>query len=266
MPVTMDYEKLQSNKRVTVWLAPASDATGIANVSVPTASEINPGGASGSINASPSISFQDYDFGIQDADTSSDPSLADESTYEDLGAANYGGSMSFYYPQDYDDDSNNHSLVYDLTDTPWTNIDVVQRIDGDKNNVSDPAQDGDFVSVFRTWLDSESNETDAEEAYRRTVGFQSRGEAAFYTIVGDHTLTPIEPTGAWAAGNKSRLRVEVQDRDYTNALSFSSSDPEVVRIYPGGFYEVTGSAADEATITIRDRDAGTSATVAVTVS
>lgn len=264
----MDYTKMRSNRNVTVWLGPGGSATGIADVAVPTADELNNvGGVSSMLNASVSISFQDYDFGIQEADTSSDPSLADESTFEDLGPKQFGGSMSFYYPKDYDDNSNTHSLVYDLTDTPWTPIDIATRIDGNKSNTNQPAADGDFVSTFRTWTDSETNAVDAEEAYRRTVGFQSLGDSAFYTIVGDHTITAVPPaTAPWAAGKKARLRATVQGRDYTNALSFTTSDPEVVRIIPGGSYEVTGSASDEATITIRDEEAGTSTTVSVTVA
>lgn len=268
MSFTQDYTKLPSNRHVTVLLGPGGSATGIADVATPTADELNnTGGTSGMLNASVSTSFQDYDFGIQEAETSSDPSLADESTFEDLGPAQFGGSMSFYYPRDYDDNSNNHSLVYDLTDTPWTPIDIGVRIDGNKNNVSQPIADGDFVSTFRTWTDSEANALDAEEAYRRTVGFQPLGESAFYTIVGDHTITALPPASApWAAGKKARLRATVQDRDYTNALTFTSSDPDVVRVLPGGFYEVTGTASDTATITIEDRAAGTSTSVQVTVA
>ena len=41
---------------------------------------------------------------------------------------------------------------------------------------------------------------------------------------------------------------------------------KVVNIYPGGFYEVTGTAGETATITISDEAAGTSTTVAVTVA
>lgn len=265
---TLDFTKMRSNKHVTVWQGLTGDASGIQDVAEPTAAEINnSGGASGMLNASPSISWNDFDFGIQDAETSNDPSLADEANFEDIGAAQWGGSISYYYPKDYDDNSNNHSLLYDLTDIPLTNIDTVVRIDGHKNNTLTPAGDGDFVSVFRSWTNSETNVTDASEAQRRTVGFLSAGEAAFYTIVGDHSITAKPPTGTpWAEGTKARIRGIVQDRDYTNALSFHSSDADVVRVYPGGFYEVVGDAADTATITITDEGTGDTTSVSVTVT
>lgn len=268
MATTLDYEKLPSNKHVGLWLGPSGTASGIQDVNLPTADEINnTGDASSVLNVVTATSWNDFDFGIQDPETSSDPSLADESTYEDLGPAQYGGGISFYYPGKYHDPTNSLSNVYDLTKLPWTEIDVIERIDGAKSNPSVPAADGDF-HVFRTWTDSEANTTDADSSYRRTVGFQQSGDAAFYTIVGAHTITALPPaTTPWAAGTKARLRGVVQDRDYTSALTFTSSDSSVVSISAkGGFYTVTGSAADTATITIEDEGAGTSTTVSVTVT
>lgn len=266
MASTLDYQKMPSDKRVGLWLGPSGTATGIQNAAVPTAAEINnTGGTSAMLNVVRAVSWSDTDFAITEAETSSDPSLADESTYEDLGPAQYGGGISFFYPGKYDDPTNTLSNAYDLTDLPWEEIDIVQRIDGDKINPTAPAANGDFVHVFRTWIDGESNVLEADTAYRRTVGFKQAGEASFYTIVGAHTITAIAPS-AWTAGSKGRLRASVQSRDYTNALTFTSSDASVVEIYPGGFYKVTGVATDTATITIEDEAAGTSTTVNVTVA
>lgn len=266
MATQLDYEKLQSSPHVTVFGAPSGTATGIQETAVPTAPEINnTGGTSGMLNWSPSISWNDYGFAQEASETINDPSFADESTYEEFGARNYGGEISFYYPQDYDDNSNNHSLVYDMTDTPRTLLDVVVRIDGEKRTTV-PAADGDIVHVFRTMTDSEANVLTQPDAFRRTVGFLNQGDAEFYTIVGTHTITTSLGTTPWAAGKKARIQAIVQDRDYTNALSYTSSDAEVVAVYPGGFYEVTGTSADTATITVRDRAAGTSTTITVTVT
>lgn len=263
----MDYKKLPSDKNVGFWIGPTGNATGIQDVDLPTAAEINnTGGVSEMLNAVVAVSWNDYDFAIQAPETNSDPSLADESTYEDLGPAQYGGGVSFYYPGRYDDPTNSLSEAYDLTDIPWTYLDIVNRIDGVKPNPTTPAANGDFVHVFRVWTDGESNVLEAESAYRRTVTMQQAGEASFYTIVGPHTITTELPATPWAAGKKGRIRGIVQDRDYTNALEFVSSDASVVQVYPGGFYTVTGSDTDTATITIYDRKAGTSTTETVTVT
>lgn len=263
----MDYEKLPSDKNVGFWIGPTGDATGIQDVDLPSAAEVNnQGGVSNMMNAVVAVSWNDYDFAVQAPETTSDPSFADESTYEDLGPTQWGGGVSFYYPGRYHDPTNSMSEAYDLTKTPWTYMDVVTRIDGVKPNPTTPISDGDFVSVYRVWTDSESNVLEADTAYRRTVGMQMAGEAAFYTVVGPHTITTNLGATPWAAGSKGRIQGVVQDRDYTSKLEFVSSDSDVVQVYPGGFYTVTGSAADTATITIYDRGAGTSTTEAVTVT
>lgn len=268
----MDYTKLKTNNRgsnISVWVGPSGGTTplGVTDVAVPLAEEINnTGGTSGIVPASQSISFNDWDFGTQASETNNEPSLADSSTYEEFGQSNYGGGVSFYMPEEYDDNSNLHSVIYDLTDIPGTVNDFVMRIDGAKSTTT-PAANGDYVSVYRAEFGGEENPFTPGESKRRTVTYNQKGDFAHYTVVGPHTITAIPAaTTPWAAGNKARLRASVGGREYTNALTFSSSDNTVVDIYPGGFYEVTGETGDTAVITIRDIDAGTSTTVNVTVS
>lgn len=261
-----DYQRLNSDKNLMVKLAPTSGATGVQEVGEPLQAEVQEGGTGGFINASPSISWNDYDFGMEDSERTSDPSLADDSNFEDFGQENYGGGISFYMPDQYDDNSNTHSLVYDLTDQLKTALDVITRIDGEKNNVTRDLQDGDFVSVYRTVTGSDEDSDTGSDAIRRTVGFLSRGSVAPFTIVGEHVITTELGTNPWEAGTVGRIRGIVQDRDYTNALTFRSTNADVVSVYSGGFYEVTGDATETAEIIIEDRRAGTSTTVAVTVT
>lgn len=268
MATQPNYDRLKSSRHITVWGGPTgSGAVGIADTAVPTAAAINnTGGASLMLNYSPSISWNDSDFGIQESETLNDPSYADAATYTEFGATNYGGGYSFYLPSKWDDNSNNHSLVWDQLRTPRTKIDLVVRIDGAKRTTV-PAADGDFVHVFRTITDSDATAWGQPDAYRRTIGFLSQGDAEFYTIVGDHAITALPPaTDPWKEGKIARLRGIVQDRDYTNKLSFRSSDPAVVQISAGGHYKVTGTSGETATITIDDDAAGTTQTVAVTVT
>jgi len=257
MPV--DFQKTPADQRVTVALGPTGSATGIQGVAEPTEDELNNTAGSGVQPASQSISWNDYDFGVQASETLNEPSLADSATYEEFGANNFGGGMSFYYPAEYDDNSNLHSVIYDLTDQPGALIDIAQRIDGD-TETSVPFTDGDFVSVFRTRGDSEANPFTPGESKRRTVGFNQAGEFAYMTVVGEHTITPIAPT-AFAPGDKGRIRASIQGRDVTNSLTFSTSDGDVVNVYPGGFFEVL--SAGTATVTISDPRTGDSATVEV---
>lgn len=263
----LDFKKLSSDKHVSVWIGPSGGSTlGVTKAGEPLADELNnAGGASGMIPASQSISWNDTEIvGVTDSDELNEPSLADSSTYVEFGPTNLGGSVSYFLPREYDDNSNEHSLVYDLTEGMRETLDFAVRIDGDKETTV-PAADGDYVSITRAMSMSESNPFTPGESTRRTVNYTGKGDFARYTVVGTHTITAIPPSGSpWASGNKGRIRAEVQGRDYTNALRFHSSDPDVVQVYAGGFYEVTG--AGTATITITDEDAGTSTTVDVTAA
>jgi len=258
----MDFEKLNSDRHLKLALGPHSDATGIDTLAAPSAAELNnTGGVSAMVSATQSVSWNDFDFGFSESETANDPSLADVSTYEDFTTTNYGGGMSFYMPQDYDDDSNLHSVIYDLTDKPGTILDAALRIDAVPESA--PFANGDFVHGFVVQTAGETNPFTPGESTRRTVGFNSYGDFAHYTIVGPHTLTQIG-TADFAVGTKGRIRIAVQDRDYTNALTFRTSNAAVVDVLPGGFYEVVG--AGTATITVEDREAGTSLTIPVTAA
>lgn len=258
----LDFQKTSADQRVRVDLAPTGAATGIDNIDAPTEIELNNAAGSGFVPASQSISWNDFDFGTQASDTLNEPSLADAATFEEFGQNNFGGGMSFYYPAEYDDNSNLHSVVYDLTDEPGALIDVGIRIDGDVE-VSEPWADGDFVYAYRTRGDSETNPFTPGESKRRTVGFSQAGEFAHCTVVGAHTITAVEPA-AYAPGDKGRIRALIQGRDVTNMLEFSTSDGDVISVYPGGFYEVTGEGS--ADVTILDRGAGTSTVISVTAA
>lgn len=266
MPI--DYTKLPTDKRTTVHIGPSGGSTlGITNVDEPLAAEINnTGGTSGMHPASQSISWNDYGFGTQASEVLNEPSLADSASYEEFGQSNYGGDMSFYYPESYDDNSNLHSVIYDLTDIPGERQDVTVRIDGDVET-TDPSVDGDLVSVYRVQGVAESNPFTPGESKRRTVTFWNKSDFSHFTPVGEHTITAIPPaTTPWAVGTKGRIRASQQGRDTTNRLSFTTDDATVIQVYPGGFYEILGAAASTADITIEDEGTGDTVVVPVTVT
>ena len=265
---TLDYTKLPADNRHIVWIGPSRDTTlGITDVAEPLAAEINnTGGTSGMVPASQSISWNDYSFGTQASEVLNEPSLADSASYEEFGQENYGGDMSFYYPEAYDDNSNLHSLIYDLTDIPGERQDVAVRVDGDVET-TEPAADGDFVSIYRVQGVAEANPFTPGESKRRTVTFWNKSDFSHFTVVGDHAITIIPPgTTPWAVGRKGRIRASQQDRDTTNRLSFTTSNAATVQVYPGGFYEILGAAAATATITVTDPETGDTATQSVVVT
>lgn len=263
---TLDFTKTPTNERVAIFQGPtASGPLGVTNVYEPLADELNnTGSTSGVLNVSKAVSWNDFDFGMQASDTNSDPSIADASSYEEFTQYNYGGGMSFYRPKAYDDASNLLSLVYDMTEAPETGLDMAMRIDGDVDYTT-AAADGDLVSVFRVETDSETNVFGQGDAKRRTVGFMPKGVFSHLVPVGLQTVTAIEPA-SFAAASKGRIRASVQGRDVTNMMEFSSDNPGVIEVYPGGVYVVTGTATNTANVTITHPGTGGTATVAVTVS
>lgn len=265
MAIEFDYVKLQSDERIGTFAGPSGAAFGIQDLDVPTEAEINnTGGISGMIPLAQSISWSDTELpGVRDSEVINEPSMADPATYQEFGPTNYDGSISFFLPDEYDDNSNMNSVVYDLTKTMREVLDFAVRIDGDIDALA-PAEDGQYVSTNRMQIRSEANPFNFDESIRRTINLSGKGGFAHYTIVGDHDITIVMPPGSISEGDKGRILAEVQGRDYTNAVTFSSSDPEVLQVYPGGFFEAVG--AGTATLTVRDRDAGTSETESITVA
>ena len=262
----LNFVKLPSDKHVTVAVGPSGGTTlGITDIDAPLAAELNnTGGTSGMIPASQSISWNDFDLGTQASETNNEPSLADSGSYVEFGTSNYGGQISWYLPAEYDDNSNLHSVIYDLTDEKYHRLDVAVRIDGDITT-STAFVNGDFVSTYRVQSGGDANPFTPGESKRRTVTYNPRSDFSHYTVVGPHTITAIAPA-SFGVGDKGRIRASQGGRDRTNALEFSTSDGTVIDVYPGGFYEVTGADTDTATVTITDPGTGDTQTVAVAVT
>ncbi len=266
----LDYTKLQSNKVVAVWAGPtATGVLGITAIGAPLADELNNvGGTSGMQPWHQTISWSDYGFGIQASATLNEPALSDAATYETFGKSAFGGNVSMFMPNAYDDNSNMHSIIYDLTDTPGTRLDYAQRIDGDVL-ASVAATDGDFVSAFRVQVEGETNPFTAGESVRRTINMIQKSEFAPFVVVGVHTITtiPAGPTSlSIASASTGRFRALQGGRDVTGYLEWATDDGTVIEMFPGGFYNVTGAASATANVTATDPLTGDTATIAVTLA
>lgn len=256
--IPLDYEKLPTGGNVSWFWVPAGGLTDVADIQI---SQVNsPAG----YNLSAAISVADTDFGNQASNTNSDPSFADTGNVQDRGASQYGGGVTFYFPKRYDDNTNIYSIAFDLTDADRTPGFWVQRIDGETPNTGALAA-GQYVSAYSVLSDAESATVGGEEAQKRTVNFLNQGNLAVYTVARSAAaaLTVTSPTLSAAAGAKGRFRASLNGRFYGGA-SWSSSDPAVIEVFPGGFYTITGATSDTATVTASHN--GLTATIAVTVS
>lgn len=257
MAVTLDFMKLPANGHITVmWALPNT----FSNFKAPTTAELN-----SALGLSKSISWNDYDFGMQASNTQNDPSLADMGNVIDRGAAQFGGSISFYYPRDFDDNTSEYSLVYDAFDTPRTRGFMVVRVDGAKETTTDFV-DGDYVCVMEVMTDAATNVITGEEAFRYTVNFLQQGSLSRYTVAstGGVTIEVSPSTLSTSAGDFDRISAVAEGREYTNGVKWSSSDTDVARVSEAGV--VSSISAGEATITGTFEGDGANDTCVVTVA
>lgn len=245
--------KVPASGNIRVWWALEN---AFANWQAPTQTELR-----ACLDISDSISWNDFDFGLQASNTIDDPAITAIGKVSDRGAAQFGGGLSFYYPGAFGDASNDYSLTYDALDQPRTRGFLVIRIDGEESTAL--ATTGDLVHVFRVMTDGYAESITGEEAFRYTITFLSQGDLAVRTVLGGGTVvTPSTLTVA--TGAKSRLNATVGGRVYTNGVKWTTSDSTKATVSSAGV--VTGVAAGSATITATFEATGGTDTTAVTVS
>lgn len=245
--------KVPASGNIRVWWALEN---AFSNWEAPTAAEIN-----ASLDISDSISWNDFDFGLQASNTIDDPAITAIGKVSDRGAAQFGGGLSFYYPGAFGDASNDYSLTYDALDQPRTRGFLVIRIDGEESQAT--AATGDLVHVFRVMTDGYAESITGEEAFRYTITFLSQGDLAVRTVVGGGTVvTPS--TLAIDVDESLPLTATVGGRTYTNGVKWTTSDATKATVSSAGI--VTGVAAGSATITATYEATGGTDTTAVTVS
>lgn len=222
-----------------------------ADYKAPTVTELNTGFVNAA--ASNAISYNDTDFGVQASETNDDPSFAARGLSLTRGAAQYGGSLSFYYPAEADDPNNSLSRFYDML-TQRSEWYVVVRNDGIRD-WDDNWEAGDLFSIFRIIVGGESQAITGTEAFRYTITGLPRGEMKVYGVVAEAggSVTVDIPTVAPTptVGDKGTLKATVtgglKTRQYTHGVKWTSSDPTVLEVTRNGVY--IARAAGTATIT-----------------
>lgn len=253
---------------IRAWWAPLN---GLANHEAPTEAEL-----AAALDISDAISWNDKDFGVQASNTVSDPAITAKGNVQNRGAAQYGGSFSFYYPGVFNDNSNLYSLVFDQLRLPGTAGYIIVRVDGlelrtDEGTPANPGTDpeaGDLVNVFRVETGGYAEAITGEEAFRYTVSFLPKGEVKTNAVI-RASATGVAPvvTGATsvAAGAHIVLSATLVGRKYTRGLRWTTSDPDVATVSRNGV--VTGQGTGSADIVATDPATGTSSTAkAVTVA
>jgi hypothetical protein len=85
-----------------------------------------------------------------------------------------------------------------------------------------------------------------------------------YTVTRSGAAALVVPSTATPEpGEKGRFEATLNGRFY-GGVEWSTSDSDVIQVWPGGFYTVTGADTDTATVTATVN--GLSGTIAVTVT
>lgn len=227
-------------------------AGAFADVDKPTAAEVNAG-----LKLGIAASWNDFDFGFQASTTNQDPALASKSNVSDRGAQQYGGSISFYYPRTFEDDSNNYSLVEEALRDPRTVGYISIQLDGElsESNVAtytggltQTATDGDLVSLYKVMTAGYTDVITGEQAFRYTISFLPQGESRSYVVIGAASTVVVTPSASSISdGDIVALNATLNGRQYTRGVRWTTSDPALATVSQNGI--VTAIAAGSATIT-----------------
>ena len=205
----MANTKLTANGlAITIWFALPN---AFANPANPTANEIN----SGAINVTSSVAWANYSFGAQASNQTSDPSVIDVGNTQTRGFAQFGGTISFFYPKTYTDSADEALITFEGLRTPRTLGYIVIRVDGKKDAIDTPAQDGDFLRIYKVMSDGWSDVNTGEENFKYTITFQPQGDLWINAVVGAVAVSTPAPIGTpdYAIGGKTPLSAYLTGRE-----------------------------------------------------
>lgn len=239
------------------------------NPKSPTAAELNAG-----LPIGDSTSWNDWSFGVTGSNALDDPAITSKSNVTDRGAIQYGGSISFYFPEDFEDSTNVHTLTYDALDAPRTVGYISISIDGELSETNTPLYvggavqnyaNGDYVHILRVMTAGYAHTITGEESFRYTISFLPQGNASIYTVVGATPTVAVLPTTDTLDLSDGEIGViagTVGGRAF-NGFKWSSSNVAVATVSQTGV--VTPIAAGTATIRALYPATGGSSTSAITV-
>lgn len=242
--------------RVSVWWIPAG---GIANLNAPTAAEINAG-----IPLSDGIAWENYELAASESDAVDDRSLMDKGNATSRGAAQFGGTLSFFRPSDPTDMTHPYSQAFAAFRTPRAYGYLVTRVLQNTEGVQNPAATGEDISVFYFVADTFIDDTEGDDSVKFTVNFQPQGQLRVYTKVAGGTISVDPATLSLAVDAVGKVRALVGGDDVSAGATWTTSDPEVAAVNTHGV--VRGVAAGTATITATYPGTTGTATTSVTVA
>lgn len=221
---------------IRIWWMPTN---GAANWKAPTEAEM-----STAIDISDAVSWNDKDFGVQASNTVDDPAITAIGNTQNRGAAQYGGSLSFYYPGEFNDPTNLYSDVFDAMRLPGTQGYLYVRVDGlqlgvDTGTAAQPgrlAKAGDLINAFRVESGGYTENITGEEAFRYTVSFLPKGQVYTFAVVREAATPVLKPitTIVKQEADYAVLSATLGGRKYTRGVKWSTATPTIVSVSANG--------------------------------
>lgn len=245
----------------------------------PTVAELN-----ACVNVTASLAWENFSFGAQASNQRSDPAWIDVGNTQSRGFAQFGGTISFYYPNNYTDSSNEYLQTFEVFEDSSVLGYVIIRADGQKTTTGEPdatkvAVANDFVSIYKVISDGWSDVVTGENDFKYSITFQPQGDlwtnatvATTVTVVtpvaigaADYTVGGKTPLGTYRTGRQLAAVTNIVN-GYPGWFTWTSEDPAIATVDQNGV--VTGvSVGGPIDVTATDKVSGAvSSALAVTIA
>lgn len=236
----VDQKVFPAGRLNVVWIP----AGGIANINAPTAAEITAG-----VPLSNAIAWENYELAASESDAVDDRSILDKGNATSRGAAQFGGTVSFFRPSVITDMTNDYAKAFAAFRTPRAYGYLVTRVLQNVEGQHSAFVAGNDISVFYMVADSFIDDTEGDDSVKFTVNFLPQGSLAVYTKVAGGTITVTPTTAAPAVGAKVKVKAVSSTRDISAGATWVSSAPQFASVNNHGVVKAvaTGSATITAT-------------------
>lgn len=223
-----------------------------ANLRWPTVAELNAGQELEQVTL-----WDNFSVGVQASETADAVPIAAKANVVRRAGANYGGNASFWYPGYRDDLTNAAALVYQALKDLHIEGFVALSVDGEIGEPGQPPidltfEDGDYVTVMKVVTDEWDDTIVGEDPFYYTRNFLKAGGLAVYTVASD-TEPVVAVTGqdlSGSAGDLGFVTAEINGRDWTRGMVWSTDDPAVATVSNTGVVTMVATGSADITGTI----------------